>query len=198
MLWRPTAATRRPIHPLPSSAARKALTLTAYCNRCIKTPSVSRADPICGIAWPIGSTPCRKPQCLRWQGPSRDRLLVTGASGFLGRATIAAFAQNGYALRAAVRRQPDPALPSGIEVVQHPDLSEDFRLATPARRCRSSRPPCRNCAYRPRRAARTLRSNQSAGDGKARGCRGTSRRRPFCICLFDPGPERTCRGPCVD
>ena len=54
------------------------------------------------------------------------RLLVTGASGFLGRAAIAAFAQNGYALRAAVRRQPDPALPSGIEVVQHPDLSETF------------------------------------------------------------------------
>ncbi len=53
------------------------------------------------------------------------RLLVTGASGFLGRAAIAAFARNGYELRAAVRRQPEPALPSGVEVVRHPDLSED-------------------------------------------------------------------------
>jgi nucleoside-diphosphate-sugar epimerase len=54
------------------------------------------------------------------------RLLVTGASGFLGRAAIVAFAQNGYALRAAVRRQPDPALPSGVDVAQHPDLAETF------------------------------------------------------------------------
>jgi nucleoside-diphosphate-sugar epimerase len=54
------------------------------------------------------------------------RLLVTGASGFLGRAAIAAFARNGCELRAAVRRQPEPALPSGVEVVQHPDLSDDF------------------------------------------------------------------------
>ena len=54
------------------------------------------------------------------------RLLVTGASGFLGRAAIAAFVRNGYELRAAVRRQSEPALPSGVEVVQHPDLSDDF------------------------------------------------------------------------
>ena len=54
------------------------------------------------------------------------RLLVTGASGFIGRAALAALAQNGCTLRAAVRQRPEPALPSGVEVAQHPDLSEDF------------------------------------------------------------------------
>ncbi len=54
------------------------------------------------------------------------RLLVTGASGFLGRAVTAAFARSGCELRAAVRRRPEPDFPSSVEVVQHPDLSEDF------------------------------------------------------------------------
>jgi UDP-glucose 4-epimerase len=53
-------------------------------------------------------------------------LLVTGASGFLGRAVVTAFAQRGYAVRAAVRRPPDPAFASGIQAVQHPDLSQSF------------------------------------------------------------------------
>ncbi len=51
---------------------------------------------------------------------------MTGASGFLGRATIAALAQSGYALRAAVRQQPEPAFPPDVELMRHPDLSEDF------------------------------------------------------------------------
>jgi nucleoside-diphosphate-sugar epimerase len=52
------------------------------------------------------------------------RLLVTGATGFIGRSILATFAQRGYALRAAVRRPPASAFPRDIEVVQHPDLSE--------------------------------------------------------------------------
>jgi nucleoside-diphosphate-sugar epimerase len=51
---------------------------------------------------------------------------MTGASGFIGRAAIAAFAQHGYALRAAVRRPPEPAFPGGVEVMLHPDLSQSF------------------------------------------------------------------------
>jgi UDP-glucose 4-epimerase len=54
------------------------------------------------------------------------RILVTGASGFIGRAAIAAFGQGGYALRAAVRRPPEPAFATGVDVMQHPDLSEVF------------------------------------------------------------------------
>jgi nucleoside-diphosphate-sugar epimerase len=51
-------------------------------------------------------------------------MLVTGASGFIGRAVIAAFAQRGDALRAAVRRQPQLPFPDAVEVVQHPDLAQ--------------------------------------------------------------------------
>jgi nucleoside-diphosphate-sugar epimerase len=54
------------------------------------------------------------------------RILVTGASGFIGRAAMAAFAQSGYTLRAAMRRLPELTFGSGIEVVRHPDLSETF------------------------------------------------------------------------
>ncbi len=52
------------------------------------------------------------------------RILVTGASGFIGRAVVTAFAQRGDALRAAVRRPPQPPLPAAIEVVQHADLAQ--------------------------------------------------------------------------
>jgi len=51
-----------------------------------------------------------------------SRLLVTGASGFIGRAVIAAFAADGHEVRAAVRRLPEPPLCSGIEIVQHADF----------------------------------------------------------------------------
>ncbi len=53
-----------------------------------------------------------------------SRTLVTGASGFIGRAVMAAFAQRGDVLRAAVRRPPQPPFPAAIEVVQHPDLAQ--------------------------------------------------------------------------
>jgi UDP-glucose 4-epimerase len=52
------------------------------------------------------------------------RILVTGASGFIGRAAISAFAQRGNVLRAAVRRPPQPPFPDGVEVIQHPDLAQ--------------------------------------------------------------------------
>jgi len=56
----------------------------------------------------------------------RMRMLVTGASGFIGRAVITAFARGEYMLRAAVRRPPQPAFAPGVEVAQHPDLSQSF------------------------------------------------------------------------
>jgi len=54
------------------------------------------------------------------------RVLVTGASGFVGRAVIAAFAEGGYMLRAAVRQTPQPPFVAGVEVMRHPDLAQPF------------------------------------------------------------------------
>jgi nucleoside-diphosphate-sugar epimerase len=50
-------------------------------------------------------------------------VLVTGASGFIGSAVVAALARDGYTVRAAVRR-PDVAFPDGVDVVQHGDLTQ--------------------------------------------------------------------------
>jgi UDP-glucose 4-epimerase len=55
-----------------------------------------------------------------------SRVLVTGASGFIGRAVVAAFAKDGRAVRAAVRRPPQPAFAAGVDTVQHPDLAQSF------------------------------------------------------------------------
>jgi UDP-glucose 4-epimerase len=52
-----------------------------------------------------------------------SRILVTGASGFVGRAVVAALAKDGHTVRAAVRR-PTPAFPKNVEIVQHGDLAE--------------------------------------------------------------------------
>jgi nucleoside-diphosphate-sugar epimerase len=61
------------------------------------------------------------------RSPARDRkphrVLVTGASGFVGRAVIEALAADGYVIRAAVRRSPAAPFPAGVEVVQHLDLT---------------------------------------------------------------------------
>src|SRR5258708_6434911 len=54
-----------------------------------------------------------------------SRVLVTGASGFIGSAVVAALARDGHTVRAAVRR-PHLSFPDGVDVVQHPDLAEAF------------------------------------------------------------------------
>ena len=54
-----------------------------------------------------------------------SRVLVTGASGFIGSAAVAALARDGHTVRAAVRR-PQLSFPDGVDVVQHPDLAEAF------------------------------------------------------------------------
>jgi len=51
------------------------------------------------------------------------RLLVTGANGFVGRAVVTAFASN-HVVRAAVRQTPQLPFADGVEIVQHPDLSQ--------------------------------------------------------------------------
>jgi UDP-glucose 4-epimerase len=54
------------------------------------------------------------------------RILITGATGFLGRAAVGAFAADGMVIRAGVRRVPLPAFNNDIDVVRHPDLREAF------------------------------------------------------------------------
>lgn len=54
-----------------------------------------------------------------------SHILVTGASGFIGSAVVAALARDGHRVRAAVRRR-HLSFPAGVEVVQHPDLAEAF------------------------------------------------------------------------
>lgn len=53
-----------------------------------------------------------------------SRVLVTGASGFIGRAVIAAFASDGHAVRAAVRQPPQPSFRGGVEIVRHADFTQ--------------------------------------------------------------------------
>jgi nucleoside-diphosphate-sugar epimerase len=55
---------------------------------------------------------------------SKNRVLVTGASGFLGRAVVAALADNGYNVRAAVRRLPAPAFGDRVETMRHADFTQ--------------------------------------------------------------------------
>jgi nucleoside-diphosphate-sugar epimerase len=52
-----------------------------------------------------------------------SRVLVTGASGFIGRAVVAAFAEHGLAVRATVRRRPQPSFAAGVEVMRQPNLA---------------------------------------------------------------------------
>jgi UDP-glucose 4-epimerase len=54
-----------------------------------------------------------------------SNILVTGASGFIGSATVAALARDGHHVRAAVRRS-QVSFPAGVDVVAHPDLKEAF------------------------------------------------------------------------
>jgi nucleoside-diphosphate-sugar epimerase len=52
-----------------------------------------------------------------------SRVLVTGASGFVGRAVVAALAADGDEVHAAVRHAPAVAFPRGVAVVRHGDLA---------------------------------------------------------------------------
>jgi UDP-glucose 4-epimerase len=51
------------------------------------------------------------------------KVLVTGATGFVGRAVAAALAADGDEVRAAVRHEPSPPLPPGVTVARHGDLA---------------------------------------------------------------------------
>ncbi len=60
-----------------------------------------------------------------------SHILVTGATGFIGRALITALAKDDCSLRAAVRREPPYSFPRGVEVFRHGDLAQavDWRPA---------------------------------------------------------------------
>ncbi|HYA05615.1 MAG TPA: NAD-dependent epimerase/dehydratase family protein [Xanthobacteraceae bacterium] len=57
------------------------------------------------------------------------KVLITGASGFIGRPVVAALAGGSDAVRAAVRRPPQPAFAPTVEVMQHLDLRQSFDWA---------------------------------------------------------------------
>ncbi len=60
--------------------------------------------------------------------PAPTRLLVTGATGFVGRAVVAAFARDSI-VRAAVRQTPQLPFADGVEVFEHPDFSQSLDWA---------------------------------------------------------------------
>jgi UDP-glucose 4-epimerase len=72
------------------------------------------------------------------------QVLVTGATGFVGRAVVAALAADGDKVRAAVRHAPMPPLPHGVAVATHGDLAG--RLGAIAGGHRLRRPPRRHRA----------------------------------------------------
>jgi UDP-glucose 4-epimerase len=55
--------------------------------------------------------------------PGKPRVLVTGASGFIGRPLVAALDGAGYAVHAAVRDRRGQGFPSGVAVATLPDLA---------------------------------------------------------------------------
>jgi nucleoside-diphosphate-sugar epimerase len=62
------------------------------------------------------------------------KVLVTGASGFIGRAVVAALSGAGHEVRAAIRATADaasdsrarPGFPNGVTIVRHGDLDPDI------------------------------------------------------------------------
>jgi UDP-glucose 4-epimerase len=65
------------------------------------------------------------------------RVLVSGASGFIGAALVPALLRTGYTVRAAVRGPATASIPKGVETVPIPDLSEpiDWRPALEGVEC---------------------------------------------------------------
>ena len=53
------------------------------------------------------------------------RVLITGASGFAGRALVAALAQQSHSVRAASRRAQPSVFPPGVEIAAHGDFTAD-------------------------------------------------------------------------
>jgi UDP-glucose 4-epimerase len=62
----------------------------------------------------------------RERGGATRCVLVTGATGFLGRAAVAALAASGMHVRAAVRHLPNPTFCGDVDIVQYPDMREPF------------------------------------------------------------------------
>jgi UDP-glucose 4-epimerase len=62
----------------------------------------------------------------REPGRAAHCVLVTGATGFLGRAAVAALAASGAHVRAAARHVPDQTFGDDVDVVEYPDLREPF------------------------------------------------------------------------
>jgi nucleoside-diphosphate-sugar epimerase len=60
----------------------------------------------------------------REPGRAARRVLITGATGFLGRPAVTVLEASGEKIRAAVRRLPDPPLSADVEVAQCPDLRQ--------------------------------------------------------------------------
>ena len=54
------------------------------------------------------------------------KVLVTGASGFIGRPLTVALTQAGYGVRAAVRDRRGQQFPARVEVAMQPDLKKDM------------------------------------------------------------------------
>src|ERR1019366_7803002 len=60
-------------------------------------------------------------RCMaQWDDMKTKRILVTGASGFVGRPLVAALLRAGYVVRAVTRRQ--VSLPDSVEAAIIPDL----------------------------------------------------------------------------
>ena len=94
-----------------------------------------------------------------------SRVLVTGASGFIGSAVVAALARDGHTVRAAVRR-PHLSFPDGVEVVQHPDLAQAFDWQ-PLLQGVDQVVHLAGIAHTKGADAAVIRSHQPAGDGAA-------------------------------
>ena len=98
---------------------------------------------------------------LRAGAPVSGAVLVTGASGFIGRALVASLAQSGRPVRAATRHPEELPLRPGRRGCHDRRLGAADRVGAATSRCRCRRPSRRHRARRPGRCSRALRSRQS-------------------------------------